>query len=118
MKARFLVLVPLLIMLLVSFSGCAQSPADTMTAEEKYEQSLVDSCTNECKIMKATAVNFENGPCLLDPMPQNKSWVCDIAHEPRESADGLAENQCQAFRNQLATHFIEVTPDCVFLRKK
>jgi len=116
MRAQFLVLVSLL-MLSVFLSGCAQNPAGNMTETEKYEQSLVDACVNECKIAKATARNLESGPCLLDPLSQNKSWVCDVAHEPRESVDGLAENQCQAFRNQLATRFIEVTPDCEFLRK-
>ncbi len=66
-------------------------------AQELYEQK------------KKEGMNFENGPCLAnDLMPD---WVADIAHYPREKADDLPENQCSAFREGKAHHFVELDPE-------
>ena len=43
--------------------------------------------------------------------------VCDVAHSPREAVDDLPENQCADFREGRAHHFVEVTPDCRFIRE-
>jgi hypothetical protein len=42
--------------------------------------------------------------------------VCDVAHEPREAADNLPANQCASYINGSANRFIEVTPECIFIR--
>jgi len=78
-------------------------------------QSLVDLCVQACKNAAKTR-KLEEGPCLLDPMPEDADWVCDVAHWPRQAIDNQPENQCQSYRNQTSHHFIEVTPDCDFIR--
>jgi len=78
-------------------------------------QRLIDLCVQACKDVAKTR-NLEDGPCLLDPMPQDPDWVCDVAHWPRQAIDNQPENQCQSYRNQTSHHFIEVTPDCGFIR--
>jgi hypothetical protein len=49
-------------------------------------------------------------------MPDYPDWVCDVAHEPRQPVDNLRENQCDAWHAGTATHFIEVTPECEFIK--
>jgi len=78
-------------------------------------QSLIDFCVQACKDAAKTR-SLENGPCLLDPIPQDPDWVCDVAHLPRQTIDNQPENQCQSYRNQTSHHFIEVTPDCTFIQ--
>jgi hypothetical protein len=73
-----------------------------------------EQCINDCLVVRANE-SIENGPCILNPIP-GSNWVCDVVHEPRTETDNLPENQCSAFRNGKAVHFIEVNTDCEFLR--
>ena len=58
------------------------------------------------KLRSETGESLENGPCLSnDLMP---GWVADIAHNPRQAIDDLPENQCAAFIQGKATHFVEL----------
>ncbi|MBI2022129.1 hypothetical protein HYS93_04625 [Candidatus Daviesbacteria bacterium] len=58
---------------------------------------------------KKLGVDFSNGPCLTnDLLPE---WVADIVHSPRESIDDLSENQCQAYLEGRAKHFVELDLD-------
>ena len=76
------------------------------------EQACIQACQNA--LNQGTDLN--NGPCLLNPITSDKDWVCDVAHDPRQSVDNLPENQCSAYRNGLANHFVEVNPNCQFIR--
>ena len=55
---------------------------------------------------KALGIDFSTGPCLTNDLAQD--WVADIAHNPRERSDNLAENQCPAFLEGRAKHFVEL----------
>jgi hypothetical protein len=62
-------------------------------------------------------MDLSDGPCLTDGGVEfYDDWVCDVAHSPREPVDNLPENQCQAFRNDEAHHFVEVSPQCEFIK--
>jgi hypothetical protein len=103
---------------LIFLSGCAQNPPESNSSSApSYEQSLIDACVQACENSKAAGNNLENGPCLLNPMPQNGSWVCDVAHDPRQDIDNLVENRCPAFGKGETMHFIEVNPECYFIKK-
>jgi hypothetical protein len=55
---------------------------------------------------KALGHDFSSGPCLTnDLIPQ---WVADIVHNPKEEADALEKNQCQALLEGRAKHFVEL----------
>jgi hypothetical protein len=69
-----------------------------------------------CNNTKNAGDLMENGPCLLDPIPVEPDWVCDIAHSPRQPIDNSPNNQCQSYLQGQATHFIELTPECVLIR--
>lgn len=65
-------------------------------AKELYKQKLLEE------------TDFSRGPCLSNEIIPG--WVADIAHNPRESIDDLPENQCAAYREGKARHFIELDP--------
>jgi hypothetical protein len=58
-------------------------------------------------------VDFTNGPCLgvIEP-----GWVADVAHDPRQPVDDEPENQCEAYRNGEADHYVELDPDGELIR--
>ncbi len=58
--------------------------------------------------------DFSKGPCLTNDLFQG--WVVDIAHNPRQPVDDLPENQCQAFREGRAKHFVELDPEGNIIR--
>jgi hypothetical protein len=75
-----------------------------------------EKCINACRQAMINGKDLSNGPCLLDPIPEVRDWVCDVAHWPRQDVDNLAENQCSSFREGKAKHFVEVDPACNFIR--
>jgi len=67
---------------------------------------------------EASTLDLSDGPCLSDDNPEwaIENWVCDVAHSPREAIDNLPENQCREFREGIASHFVEVDPNCKFIK--
>jgi len=96
--------------LVVFLSGCIT------TEKETDLEKIKGYCISACEAERKNGIDLSNGPCLLNPMPENPDWVCDVAHDPRQSADDLPENQCSAFRESISHHFVEVTPECNFIR--
>jgi len=99
----------LLSILLIAFiSLCTQQPSNLTT--------ILGICVDACKDALTVGRNLDSGPCLLDPIQQYPNWVCDIAHNPRIAEDNLAENQCQAYRNGTAQHYVEIDTSCNLIR--
>ncbi|MBI5148823.1 hypothetical protein HZA33_04030 [Candidatus Pacearchaeota archaeon] len=73
----------------------------------KYE------CSQECRAALDAGQNLENGPCLNNAVIED--WVCDVSHSPRIAVDNDPANQCSGY-GKSAGHFVEVTPDCKFIR--
>ena len=90
----------------IFLTGCIQG-----TKEAGNE--VVSACIAKCSEEKAAGVDLSAGPCLSNNIAED--WVCDVAHEPRQDIDNLPENQCPAF-GKTAYHFVEVDPDCSFIR--
>lgn len=89
----------------------------------KYKPGLDDEIDNAVKKAqaiyqdrKAIGTDFESGPCLSNDLLPD--WVVDIAHNPRQKLDDLAENQCQAFIEGRAKHFVELDLDGEVIRIK
>lgn len=72
------------------------------------------ACIELCKVELAKGRNLSAGPCLSNQIIED--WVCDVAHKPRIEIDNLPENQCEAYRNRTAHHFVEIDPNCNFIR--
>jgi len=110
-KTIFLVFIffVLLIGFIMFLSGCKKS------RENENVSGIINSCKEACKIALEKNQSLERGPCLLDPI-RDTDWVCDIAHSPRQAIDNLKENQCNSWHNGTAKHFIELTPECEFIK--
>ncbi|RLJ00896.1 MAG: hypothetical protein DRP11_05300 [Candidatus Aenigmatarchaeota archaeon] len=93
-----------LILALVAIAGCTQ-PGNVDVAKEE--------CIKLCQEALARGENLENGPCLSNRVIEG--WVCDVAHSPRQDVDNRPENQCPEF-GKSASHFVEVDPNCRFIR--
>ena len=73
-----------------------------------------DSCVELCLQKANEGQNLSSGPCLTNEIAPD--LVCDVAHNPREAIDDLPENQCSAYRNGTAHHFVEVDENCNLIR--
>ncbi len=65
---------------------------------------------------KAIGIDFSTGPCLTNDLDQD--WVADLAHNPRQDLDDFPENQCPAFIEGRATHFVELDLEGEVIRVK
>lgn len=123
MKKFFIILVVLLIV----FSGCAKKTADdiinattgigTIKKKIQAESDIARSqCVEFCKAAIQNETDIKSGPCLGNPIPNMRDWVCDVAHNPRQDVDNKIENQCADFADGKAKHFIEVDENCDFIK--
>lgn len=55
---------------------------------------------------KQEGMDFSAGPCLTNEIIQD--WVVDTSHNPRLAIDDDPNNQCVAFREGKAHHFVEL----------
>jgi hypothetical protein len=55
---------------------------------------------------KQLDADLSSGPCLSNDLIPG--WVADIVHSPRTKQDNLPENECQAYLEGRATHFVEL----------
>ncbi len=86
-------------------------PAGT---RDNTAKSPKEMCIELC-MEKREAMDLSSGPCLSNRIAPG--WVCDVAHSPRQSVDNDPENQCPAYGKN-ATHFVEVDPECRFIRER
>jgi hypothetical protein len=88
----------------LALAGCGGVEADEETialAKRAYERA------------KAQGVDMSRGPCLGVIKPR---WVADVTHDPRQEVDDEPENQCAAYREGKADHFVELDPEGNFIR--
>ena len=115
----------LTLLILIAFSGCTwqSMPQDPTLGSLQQNQlsdlsreTAIQTCENACFQALDEGRDLSNGPCLLNPIDNLPVWVCDIAHSPRLAIDNFPENQCSAFRERHASHFIEFDPECNFIK--
>ena len=83
-------------------------------------QSEIDTAINQARLVfrqrKIAGEDFSKGPCLTNALMP--AWVLDIAHNPRQPIDDLAENMCPAYLEGRAKHFVELDPDGNLIRAR
>ncbi|RLJ07424.1 MAG: hypothetical protein DRP12_02245 [Candidatus Aenigmatarchaeota archaeon] len=94
----------LFLLIPVLLSGC-------LTPSE--QDRAVQLCVQACQLAKQNGTDLSNGPCLSNEIIPG--WVCDVAHSPRLPVDDQPENQSPAY-GLTAKHFVEVDPECKFIR--
>lgn len=117
---KYALLIPVLALAQCSFST-AELPSmpnvDTLTdaARAKVEDAVRAAAAKAFDAVKAKGAEYlADGPCIAENVVPG--WVIDIAHEPRLPVDDLPENQCAAYRDGTATHFVELSPEGKILR--
>jgi hypothetical protein len=86
----------------------------------------VDEAERQAAVVAARALyekerlagtDLSRGPCLANPLPPpNENWVADVAHEPRRAVDDDPANQCSAYRDGEAEHFVELDTEGRLIR--
>jgi len=94
----------ILLLSLVALLGCTKAPDANVAT---------DLCIKACQDALSEGMDLSNGPCLSNEIADN--WVCDVAHSPRQAIDNDPSNQCPAY-GVSASHFVEVDPECNFIR--
>lgn len=97
----FLIFVAVTAAVVVSKS---HKPVYKKGASASYDTAVSSAITLYNKMVGK--IDLTNGPCLSnDLMP---GWVLDIVHSPREKIDDLPQNQCSAYLEGRARHFVEL----------
>ena len=96
----------------ILFSGCIGQKQTEVSDKEKAEL----ACTEECNNNLEKGTDLNSGPCLMNPMSNLPDWICDVAHEPRQDVDDDQKNQCSAFSEGKAHHFVEVDINCNLIK--
>ncbi len=115
----------------IFLSGCGEKKADdnsnsftatevvtgtaSLKIKEKADKDLAVAKAKELWRAKfLEGEDLSDGPCISNEVIPD--WVADIAHEPRETVDELPQNQCSAYRDGTAKHFVELDPDGNLIR--
>lgn len=117
-------LIAILLILSVILTGCGEEQAeeqqskveitknqDQLDTQRPVAEIAIERCIELCLRQDG---NLDQGPCLSNEIVED--WVCDVAHAPRLTLDNQPENQCFAYREGKAQHFVEIDPDCNFIR--
>lgn len=120
---KYFLIILILIFSASIFSGCGKKAKESTEAVVEQATGLEavekkKEADKDIAVIKAKAIfnqkitegqDLNNGPCLSnDLMPD---WVADVAHNPRQAIDNLPENQCSAYREGKANHFVELDSD-------
>jgi hypothetical protein len=108
---KTIILLTLCIIIVIFISGCSEQNASISDKDK-----AIYACKKECNSLLNQSKDLSNGPCILNPINDVPDWICDVAHEPRQDIDNKIENQCSAFREEKAHHFVEVTPNCELIQ--
>lgn len=97
-------------------NGLDISPTSYKSGVSPVKDTAVAQARKVFQEKKKDGVDLTEGPCLTNDLLKN--WVLDIVHNPRTKTDDLAQNQCQAFLEGRATHFVEMDLEGNIVRVK
>ncbi len=114
------ILFTVILFLIVSFSYFIYINAKQVPNYTPGRWPEADVAINQAKhvfqLAKDSGTDFKNGPCLSNALMPG--WVADITHNPRQNIDDLPTNQCSAFINGTAKHFVELDIEGNLIRVK
>jgi hypothetical protein len=111
-KLFILVLAVIIVTALVTVFGNNHNPFERKLKNvykpgvDIEDDRAVDQARKVYRQKKDQKIDFTDGPCLTNDLLPD--WVVDIVHNPREAIDNLPENQCAAFMEGRAKHFVEM----------
>jgi hypothetical protein len=114
MPKHIILLVTLVVILVTSYLTLAINTDFSKLISKSEIETAINQANHLYKQEKEKGKDFENGPCLSDALLPN--WVVDIVHNPRTALDNLPQNQCPAFLEGKAQHFVELDTDGKLIR--
>jgi hypothetical protein len=103
--------------LLAVASASAAVTAGCGGVDEAERQAAIAAARAVYEKERLEGTDFARGPCLANPLPPpSENWVADVAHDPRRDVDDDPANQCSAYREGEADHFVELDPDGELIR--
>lgn len=88
--------------------------------QKKASRSEIDAAINQARLLyrqeRQRGRDLSAGPCISNALMPG--WVVDIVHNPRLPIDDLPENQCSAYLEGRAQHFVELDIDGNLIRTK
>lgn len=90
------VILTALVTYILNFGGVTKNDIDIAVNQAKYFYQM----------KRSQGEDLSNGPCISNALMPD--WVADIAHSPRQAIDDLRENQCPAYFEGRARHFVEL----------
>lgn len=114
MKKKGLLLLSLTVILLTAYFTLVLNSPPPNTATEGEIETAVNQARHLYTQRKEGKMDFSEGPCISNALMPG--WVVDIAHRPRQSIDDLPQNQCAAFLEGRAKHFVELDPEGDLIR--
>lgn len=112
MKSKILHLIWFLMFLIIfSGAGCFQKekPAEVEKGLKSEKEQAIEKAKELFRQKQEEGMDMSAGPCLSNEIIPG--WVADVAHSPRQPIDNQPENQCQAYREGKAKHFVELDPE-------
>ncbi|MDO8618863.1 MAG: hypothetical protein Q7R49_02835 [Candidatus Daviesbacteria bacterium] len=98
----------LTIIIIASILIYSQKP--TTSVYKPGSSAELDTVVNQAKhaynLRKVAGADLSTGPCLSNDLLPD--WVADLVHNPRQAIDDFAQNQCSAYLEGRATHFVEL----------
>lgn len=92
----------------------------TLNSNKQLKKSEIDTAVNQAQYLYRMRLerqeDLSSGPCLSNALMPD--WVADIAHNPRQAIDDSPENQCPAYLEGRAHHFVELDPNGNLIRAK
>lgn len=111
-----LFVIALVVIILTSLATIVFNSSD----QKSIPKNEIDTVINQAKFLyrqrKEMAEDFSKGPCLSNALMPG--WVVDIVHHPRLPGDDLPENQCPAYREGRAQHFVELDTEGNLIRAR
>lgn len=105
-KLKLLLLVLTVIVITVVFTLLASQPKPVEKKLSAEDTEAVIRAKDVYRKAREGGLDLSTGPCLSnDLMP---GWVADVVSNPRTSVDDLPHNQCAAFLEGRAQHFVEL----------
>ena len=111
-----LLLLALTVTLLTGYFTLVFNTNFTNPVSKNEMETAINQAQHLYRQRKEQGGDFLSGPCLSNALMPG--WVVDIAHNPRIAIDDRAENQCPAYFEGRAKHFVELDPEGNLIRAR
>ncbi|MBI2196852.1 hypothetical protein HYU45_04580 [Candidatus Daviesbacteria bacterium] len=116
MPKLILFLIALIVVILTAIFTLIFNNAALKSTSKSEIDTAVNQAQHVYRQRKKVSEDFSTGPCLSDALMPG--WVADIAHSPRLPTDDLPENQCPAYLEGRAEHFVELDTEGNLIRAR